>query len=168
MNTTKYILSLLTILFCLSGCNQMSKKTTLEVVDNNRHYYPVLRGQELEMVFTINNTGEVPFMLTDIYTSCGCLILDKTSINSIPPGKARNLLLRYNSAKNIGYVKHYITIYGNLTMSDKIEIIFDVHVVPNSLYTKDYEELYVDEGGWFYNLADGKNHNKGYYMSDDF
>jgi len=74
--------------------------------------------------------------------------------------------LKYNSTKNIGYVKQYVTIYGNLTGVDNIEIVFDVHVVPNSLYTKDYEELYLEKGGWFNNFVDGSN--KGYYMDGDF
>ena len=167
MNRIKHILPLLAIAISLTGClNPMERKTTLEVVDNYRHYYPIPQGQELEVVFTVKNVGKNPFMLTDAYTSCGCLILDKSSINSIPPGRERNVVLKYNSTKNIGYVKQYVTIYGNLTGVDNIEIVFDVHVVPNSLYTKDYEELYLEKGGWFNNLVDGSN--KGYYMDGDF
>ena len=168
MSKIKHIVLLLAISFSLTSClNPMNKKTSLEIVDNNRHYYPILQGQELEMVFSIKNTGKHPFILTDAYTSCGCLISENSSIISIPAGKERNLLLRYNSTKNIGYVKHYVTIYGNFITSDKIEIVFDVHVVPNSLYTKDYEELYLEKsGGWLKNLVDGNENNKGYYMDE--
>ena len=167
MNKTKHILSLLVISLSLTGClNPMEKKTTLEIVDNYRHYYPILRGQEIEMAFTVKNVGKNPFVLTDAYTSCGCLIVEKTSVHSIPPGRERNVILKYNSAKNIGYVKQYVTLFGNLSGADNIEIVFDVHVVPNSLYTKDYEELYLDDGGRFNQLVDGSH--KGYYMDGDF
>lgn len=160
------------IVFLLSSCMDISKrKTTMEIEDNDRHYYPVLAGQQQDLSFNLKNTGKNPLMITDIITSCGCLKLeDGNGTFSVPPGKERLLTLSYNSSKNVGYVKHYITLYGNFKDAPSQEIVFDVHVVPDAMYTKDYEELYADEikrQGGLKRLVDGAENNKGYYIDED-
>lgn len=148
MRDFKYIVFTVLLFIVFSGCQDLSKqKTTLEVLDNNRHYYPVLRGDQLEIVYTIKNTGKNPFMLTDLIISCGCIAPQTTSIYSIPSGKEGRLVLIYDSSKNIGFVKHYIELYGNLEGKEKIELVFDTNIVPPSDYTKDYEEVYVERKG---------------------
>lgn len=162
------------LLSCLSsGCLDVkNKRTTIEVEDNQRHYYPLVAGQQKDLSFNIKNTGKNPLIITDIITSCGCLKVNgESSAFSVPPGKERILTLSYNSAKNIGYVKHYVTLYGNFEKSPFQELIFDINVVPNAMYTKDYEELYTEEmnaGGGVKRMVDGDENNKGYYMDEDF
>lgn len=156
-------------IFLLSSCLDISsRKTTMEIEDNERHYYPVLVGQQKDLSFKLKNTGKNPLMITDIITSCGCLKLeDGNGTFSVPPGKERILTLSYNSAKNIGYVKHFVTLYGNFQQSSFQEIVFDIHVVPNAMYTKDYEELYSDEmmrQGGLKKVVEGEENNKGYYL----
>ncbi|GAB1347484.1 DUF1573 domain-containing protein [Cloacibacterium normanense] len=160
------------MLFIISSCKDIrNEKTTLQVEDNNRHYYPILMGQKLDIVFTLKNTGKHPFILDDVISSCGCISMEKSSIGTIPAGKEGRLMLTYNSAKNIGKVQHYITLYGNFATTNKMELLFDVHVVPQSLYTKDYEEMFQEEKDQNANiedLVDGDENNKGYYMDGDF
>ncbi|TDG36604.1 DUF1573 domain-containing protein [Pedobacter changchengzhani] len=166
----RYILVFLFVLPMLNACVDLRKeKTTVEVIDNNRHYYPIQMGQKLEILFHVKNTGKHPLIISDIITSCGCLVLSKSNINNIPSGDEAVLSLTYNSAKNVGYVKHYITLYGNFLTDVKQELIFDVNVVPDALYTKDYEELYKEEKekyGDVKSLVDGNANNQGYYMGD--
>lgn len=169
----KYIssLAILIIATLFTACVDFKdKKTSIEIVDNHRHYYPILTGQKLDVVFTIKNTGENPLLISDILTSCGCIEISKSSVQNIPKGEEGMLTLSYNSTKNIGFVQHFITLYGNFKTSDKQEIVFDVHVVPNALYTKDYEELYQEEknkGGNIKDMVDGNENNKGYYLDKD-
>lgn len=170
-NYTNYIF-LAGIIFLFGSCLDIAnRKTTMEIQDNHRHYFPVLAGQEKDLSFKLKNTGPNPLMITDIITSCGCLKLgDGVGTFSVPPGKERILTLSYNSSKNVGYVKHYIALYGNFEKSPYQEIVFDIHVVPNALYTQDYEELYADEikrQGDLKVLVDGAENNKGYYMDQD-
>lgn len=155
-----------------TGCiNLKDKKTTLEIEDNHRHYYPILAGEVRDLSFNLKNTGENPLILTDIITSCGCL---KTAEGlgdfSIPPKKERKLILSYNSSKNIGSVKHFITLYGNFKDAEFHEIVFDINVVPDALYTKDYEELFTEENAknnGLEILMDGPKGNKGYYLTEN-
>src|SRR5690554_5904986 len=150
------------------GCADIRNQvTTLEIIDNNRHYYPILRGQELEVAFDIKNTGKHPFILSDLLISCGCVVSKKSSIKSIPPGSERTITLTYDSSKNIGFVEHKIDIYGNLENKEKKVLIFDVHVVPESDYTRDYEELYLTklkQEGYLKRMTEGDENNKGYYL----
>lgn len=160
---TYFLLALLSV----SCADIKNRKTTIEVVDNNRHYYPVLAGQKLDIVFPIKNTGNNPLVISDVITSCGCLVSKKSSIEAIPEGDERLLILEYNSAKNVGFVEHYITLFGNFEGTDMYEIKFDVNVVPSAHYTKDYEELYQEEkdkDGNIKSFVDGDENNKGYYM----
>jgi hypothetical protein len=168
MKNKFFLICTMLIFVCLNSCKDIIKgNTTLQIKDNNRHYYPVILGQELNMVFQITNTGKNPFVLKDIMTSCGCVTLKKSSINNIPPGEERLLLIKYNSEKNIGLVNHFITLYGNFATTDRMEITFDVHVVPPSSENKDYEEIYQDEkdkNGGVEDMVDGGKNNKGYYL----
>src|SRR5690606_18681770 len=158
------------VLLLLTGtaCDDIKgKKTTIQITDNNRHYYPILMGQELNIVFPTKNTGKNPFILEDIITSCGCITLEKSSIGTIPPGNEAKLVLTYNSAKGVVEVQHYITLYGNFAASQKMALMFDVQVVPQSLCARDYEEMFQEEKDRAANiedLAEGNETNKGYYL----
>ena len=158
------------LFFLASGCKDIkNQKTTLQIHDNNRHYFPILTGQELDVVFDITNTGQHPFLLTDLMSSCGCLTKKSSSVETIAPGKTGKLVMTYNSTKNIGYVQHFITLYGNFATTDKMEIVFDVRVVPDAHYTKDYEQLFEEEKdkrGAIEDLVDGNENQKGYYMDE--
>ena len=52
------------------------------------------------------------------------------------------LRFKYNSTKNVGLVENTICLYGNFQDSSLVKLQFDVHVVPPSDYTPDYEEIY--------------------------
>ncbi|MCE9107435.1 DUF1573 domain-containing protein [Bacteroides pyogenes] len=170
-NNIKNLGRLFLLLLSLAACSHSKNdKTTIEIIDNYRHYYPIRAGQELDIMFKIQNTGKKTLVLTDIMTSCGCIVVKKSTINTIPAGKTGHLILKYDSSKNIGYVKHYITLYGNFTNTNLKEIVFDVNVVPNALYTKDYEELHQEkkeQKGGIETLVDGDESRKGYYMDSD-
>jgi len=156
----------LAVLLSLSACNIQDKKTIIEVKDPDRHYYPIPRGQELNIQYQITNKGKNPLFIKEILTSCGCLVVGKSSLKVIPAGKTGFIYLQYNSKKNTGYVKQYITMYVNLQYAETYEMSFDVNVVPNSLSNADYEELYENEKGVkdrMKDLVDGNENELGYY-----
>jgi len=149
------------------GCQDLDRTTQIEVVDANRHYYPLVQGQELKIVYEIKNTGDAPLNIDEILPTCGCIIFDETQKKNVPSKGKIFLELTYNSNKNIGLVNHFIYLYGNFKDSNVRELSFDVNVVPDALYTKDYEELYkkeVDKSGVIKNAVDGDLNNKGYYI----
>lgn len=167
MNRIKYIYFILLPILVLMGCKGgEGETTTIEIVDNNRHYYPVLQGQEKSMVFPLLNTGKHSFVLKDIIVSCGCIVAKTASLKHIPAGGEGKLVLTFDTTKNIGYVKHYVTLYGNFENGENMEVSFDLNVVPDAHYTKDYEELYdVHKRDTAKELVDGTI-DRDYYLDN--
>ena len=132
---------LLASLFLVScrDASELYPPTTIKITDPIRHYYPVVQGEQFEINISIKNTGENFLKITDIQTSCGCMAVDN------------------DSKKNIGYVKHFIKIYGNIP-NGEAEMIFDYNVVPDALYTPDYEEIYSKEN------KSNEVHRQKYYV----
>lgn len=163
----RYYLTLVVapIILMLSGCDIKNKRTTIEIIDAERHYHSILRGQVLDVIYQVMNTGKNPLFINNIKTSCGCILIDKSSFKVLPSGGKGFIRIQYDSSKNIGYVKHYVTIFANLEADQPIEASFDLHVVPSGLYTRDYEEIYSNKNPEK-TLVDGQHHEKGYYMGD--
>lgn len=150
------------------SCNFQQKLTDVVVIDPVRHYYPVVQGQKLNIVVKLENKSDYPFKITDILTSCGCVVLKEGTLKVVPSNSTGIIELTYDSNKNIGLVNHFIYIYGNLNKKDKLICNFDLHVVPDALYTPDYEELYrrgVEERVGIDNMVEGNENEKGYYTS---
>lgn len=137
-------------LICLAAlsCGQQAReqalnsleKTSMEVEDTLRHYYPIVRGSVLHTAYKFYNTGDKPLVIKDIITSCGCIEVEFPE-SVILPESFGYINVSYDSRKNIGFVEGYIDIYANINKM-KETVVFDVNVVTNADYTKDYEEMY--------------------------
>ena len=152
----------------LASCRKDIGMTTVSVRDSVRHYYPVLTGEILTLSYELENTGDQPLIIRDIQTSCGCIV-PELDTRMLLPGKKVRLLFKYQSAKNIGYVDHTIRIFGNIKPTGICKLKFDVNVVPNADYTRDYEELYkdaVERSNIMRGLVDGDESEKGYWTDD--
>ena len=154
-----YIILLIAFPFYFTGCKKEVRPTSMTIKDSIRHYYPIKQGQQLELMFTITNTGDAPLII----------ILDKSSHIIIPEDGIRQFKATYNSIKNVGEVVHRIRIFGNMLPHGKAELKFDVNVVPDADYTRDYEELYQDfntKNGIVREMVDGKESELGYYVGE--
>ncbi len=163
----------LTFLFCslifLSSCSYFSSdqnavsrmpETTIEIEDPERHYYPILRGEELHVSYKVVNTGENTLVISAVQASCSCITTEYRDV--IPAGGEGFINLTFNSFKNIGYVKQFITIVANIKDPLSFKISFDVNVVPNALYIKDYEEIYYENRSTMEAVV---KHNKTHYYT---
>lgn len=135
------------MLFASCGEHTRSKalnsleKTSMVVEDTLRHYYPIIRGSVLNTTYKFYNTGENSLIIKDVITSCGCIEVEYPE-SIILPESFGFINVSYDSRKNIGFVEGYIDIYANLDSVMKETVVFDVNVVTNADYTKDYEEMY--------------------------
>lgn len=157
---------LLTCCTTLVSCKKKIGMTTVKVEDSIRHYYPVIAGQELQLIYDVTNTGDQPLIIRDIQPSCGCIVTMPES-RMVLPEKTVRLKFTYQSAKNIGFVQHVIRIHGNIKPHGIAKLVFDVNVVPHADYTRDYEQLYkeaVERNELLKGLVDGQENEHGYYV----
>lgn len=147
MEQHKYVrISVLMLILAITftGCKKVGENeiTTLKIEDPVRHYSPVMQGTKQEIALKVTNTGKEPLVLKDVMTSCGCTTA-KFPTYAIAPGNSADIELEYDSNKNTGYTAIYTTITAN-TAEKAHNVFFDINVVPDSHYTKDYEEIYRD------------------------
>lgn len=168
----KNIYWLISLLILLASCDfrkpdiENVAKTKMEVIDPERHYYPILRGSELTASFKIYNRGDEPLIIYDVQASCGCIEIDFPS-TSIGKDDFGFITLDYDSSKNIGFVEFYVTIRANTDKDVFTTIKFDVNVVTSPHYTKDYEEIYFKKREEkLANEVDGDLTQQGYYTDD--
>lgn len=164
--------SLVVTLFAGVSCNKKLPLTTIMVQDSIRHYYPLVQGTDLIMLWRIANTGETPLVLSDIQPSCGCLVTNSDDKIVVPPGKDALLEFVYHSNANSGYVRHTIRLYGNIVPQGMASLVFDLNVVVPALGSPDYEEQHKDRNEYdvmtgVKNLVDGYENQRGYWTDEN-
>lgn len=142
------IVLILPILLCFTSCKKLNDTTditTLKMEDPVRHYSPIMQGIKQNIKVKLTNTGKKPLVIKNVLPSCGCTIA-KFPSHGIAPGNSADVVMVYDSSKNTGYTAVYTTISTN-TKEQVQSFFFDINVVPNSLHTKDYEELHFEKEG---------------------
>lgn len=164
--------ALVLALILLFGCkNKELKPAEVSIADPDRHYYPVIQGEILNIDYEIENISDETLVIKEIQTSCGCIIPADDLPILVLPNKKNRVKLAYNTIKNMGHVEHQIYLYGNFTDSIYRQLNFDTNVVPAADYIRDYEELWqVQEdkygGTSVKDLVDGNSSQKGYYTDE--
>ena len=102
---------------------ELNKFPTMEFevkeVDFGTHH----EGEILDTVFPFKNTGEVPLVITNVKTSCGCTT-PYWPKKPIKPGESDVIKVRFNTNHKPGKQTKTITIYANtknLTESIRIK-----------------------------------------------
>lgn len=78
-----------------------------EVID----YGEIAKGSDGVRVFEFTNTGNVPLVITDVTSSCGCTIPEKPK-DPIAPGKTGEITVKYDTNR-VGPIRKTITVYSN-------------------------------------------------------
>lgn len=139
---TYLIVPVLLLLTILNGCKKVgeNKITSLRIEDTIRHYSPIMQGMKQNISVRVTNTGKEPLLLKNVMPSCGCTVA-KFPTYAIAPGNDAIIEMEYDSSKNTGYTAIYTTLTANVPEKSHT-IFFDINVVPDSHYSKDYEEMY--------------------------
>lgn len=160
-----FTLALVMSFFVACGERQL-KEAVVEIVDPDRHYYPVLQGEMMGVTYEIENISDATLFIQEVQTTCGCLVPTGDLPLVILPKRSGMLHLAFNTIKNTGYVDHYIWCYGNFADSAYRELHFDTNIVPAADYIRDYEQLFreqPDQAVQLKDLVNGKFNERGYY-----
>lgn len=162
----KYLTAIIALGILFTGCEKELTPVDVDIIDPQRHYYPVVQGENLSVIYELENNSEDPLVIQEIQTTCGCLVpFDKLPIVILPKKKGR-VNLRYDSSKNTGAVEHFVWLYGNFVDSTYRELQFDTNVVPPADFTRDYEQIYNERTAGsrtLHELVNGNPSEKGYY-----
>lgn len=146
------------------GCKNFSNRvensipiTSMNIEDPVRRYYPIVRGDTLDVTYKFTNTGRYPLIIRDVQAACGCITTDDYD-RPIKPNKSGYLNFKYDSSKNIGYVEHYVLIVANIKDTLTNEVKFSTNVVPDPLVIRDYEQIFQKkQKSSAKDLVDGKS-----------
>lgn len=88
----------------------------------------VPEGQIVEHTFRFTNTGQVPLLITDARSTCGCTVPEWPE-EPIPPGEQGLIMVRFNTEGKLNQQQKPITITAN-TLPAQTRIYLEGFVVP--------------------------------------
>ena len=84
------------------------------------------QGDKVSHVFTYENTGNEPLIISDVRTTCGCTATNWDR-EPLAPGATATITVNFNSAGKMGVQNKIITILSNATnSSERIKITGNV------------------------------------------
>ena len=112
-NRITFILILLISSF---GFAQNGPKIEFKAADNTIDYGTVSKKKDNGIrSFEFTNTGDAPLIITDVLSTCGCLVPTKPT-DTIMPGKTGKIEIKYNMTP--GPIRKTITIESNAVNYD--------------------------------------------------
>lgn len=92
-------------------------KTTISVDKSEIDLGTIKQGVPKLVTFKVTNSGDIPLVIYDVETSCGCTGAE-WSKKPIEPKKQQSIVITYD-AKETGQFIKTITVYGNIETGSK-------------------------------------------------
>ena len=141
-----WLLLLCSLMLAGTGCRKLVGPTHVRVVDNGRHYVPILQGDILRMFWTIHNEGPEPLVIDEIQPACSAIHLMSELPDVVIQGDSIVMIFDFDTDKNTNMATHYIRIFGNIMPDGEADLLFDVNIVRGTLDLSDYEERWFNRG----------------------
>ena len=129
-----------------TGCRKLVGPTKVSIVDNGRHYVPILQGDILRMYWSLHNEGPEPLVIDEVQPACSAIRLMSELPDVVIPGDSIVMIFDFDTDKNTNMATHYIRVFGNIKPSGVAEMLFDVNIVRGTLDLSDYEECWFNRG----------------------
>ena len=91
--------------------NNPADSTTISFTENLHDYGTIKKGSDGTYAFTFKNTGNIPLVLTNVGSSCGCTIPSWPK-EPVAPGKTGEINVKYDTNR-LGNFRKTITVYSN-------------------------------------------------------
>ncbi len=95
--------------------------TTIKWAAETKNLGEIEQGKPVTVYFELENSGDVPLIITNVKTSCGCTVSDYEK-DPILPGESSKIKAVYN-AKAKGAFHKTITVYANTKAGTKLLMI---------------------------------------------
>ncbi|SCY22524.1 Protein of unknown function [Nonlabens sp. Hel1_33_55] len=104
------------VLIVFSGFTSVAQtagSTSIEFENKVIDYGSIKKGEDGKRTFLFTNTGNEPFVISDIFSSCTCDIISKPDM-PIEPGEKGKIVVTYDT-KKLGPIVKTLTVKGNST-----------------------------------------------------
>jgi len=115
---------------------ERSRQTTLKFAHPELDFGDLKQGKPQPGTFVFTNTGDAPFVLTNVVPSCGCTTL-KWPRHPIKPGKTGEIKVTYDAQHTGRFIKT-IRVEGNIA-GGFITLSIKGQVQPNEFDQSDQE-----------------------------
>ncbi|WP_172280782.1 DUF1573 domain-containing protein [Chryseobacterium sp. LAM-KRS1] len=102
--------------------------TSLALSESNFDFGNIKKGDKVEHVYEVTNTGKNPLVISEVKPGCGCTAPDFTK-EPILPGKKGKITLHFDSSSFDGNVQKYADVYANVEKSP-IKLTFTANIQP--------------------------------------
>lgn len=102
--------------------------TSIALAESNFDFGNIKKGNKVEHVYEITNTGNNPLVISEVKPGCGCTAPDFTK-EPILPGKKGKITLHFDSTNFDGNVQKYADVFANVEKSP-IRLTFTANIQP--------------------------------------
>ncbi|MET3035204.1 DUF1573 domain-containing protein [Chryseobacterium sp. NRRL B-14859] len=102
--------------------------TSIALSESNFDFGKIKKGDKVEHIYEVTNTGKNPLIISEVKPGCGCTAPDFTK-EPIMPGKKGKITLHFDSTSFDGNVQKYADVYANVEKSP-IKLTFTADIQP--------------------------------------
>ena len=102
--------------------------TTIALSQSNYDFGNIKKGDKVNHVYEITNTGKNPLVISEVKPGCGCTAPEFTK-DPILPGKKGKITLSFDSASFDGAVQKFADVYANVENAP-IKLTFNANIQP--------------------------------------
>ena len=106
---------------------KIKPQTSLALSENHWDFKDVKKGESVEHVYEVTNTGSNPLVISQVKPSCGCTAPDYTK-EPIMPGQKGQITLKFDSSNFDGLQNKQAEVYANVEKAP-IVLTFSANVV---------------------------------------
>lgn len=131
MIVPKTILNSLWIMLIFLSVSAFSQETDgarIEFKEDNYDFGEIEQGNKAEHLFSFKNTGNIPLVISNILTTCGCTAPSWPK-EPIPPGGSGVIKVIFNSTGKMGKQNKVITVFSN-SINQKDQVTIQANIIP--------------------------------------
>lgn len=102
--------------------------TTVALSESNFEFGKLKKGDHVEHIYEITNTGKNPLIISQVKPGCGCTVPDYTK-DPILPGQKGKITLKFDSSNFDGMVQKQAEVFANVEKAP-IVLSFSADVQP--------------------------------------
>lgn len=102
--------------------------TTIALAENSFDFGNIKKGDKVEHIYEVTNTGTNPLVISEVKPGCGCTAGDFTK-EPILPGKKGKITLHFDSSNFDGNVNKYADVFANVEKAP-IKLTFTANIQP--------------------------------------